>query len=132
MPPVRFASLLLLGLGSFVTGCSVPDVTFATDGAVHDVVAPLEAGLDAPASTDSDADAAADSASDVPGEAEPAYCVGPDGGTPPPNGLACCPGGMGEACAGECMAKACKACGNCIWPSVCCTNGANGTCKPYC
>jgi len=120
---MRFASLLLLGC--LAAGCSVPEVTFADDGggggSMRDAFEdrPTEAGADAPAETEASA-----------GDA--GYCVGPDGGTPPPNGLACCPGGMGEACAGSCLPKACMACGNCVWPSVCCTNGANGTCKPYC
>jgi hypothetical protein len=115
----------------------VPDVTFITDGGnAHEAATTSEPEMDAPASADvavdSTSDGAGDATSDGARDAGPAYCIGPDGGAPPPNGLACCPGGMGEACAGECMPKACLACGNCTWPSVCCTNGANGTCKPYC
>jgi hypothetical protein len=126
MRAMRLAWLLLLGC--MATGCGVPEVTFVDDaglGATHD------------AFEDRAAEAAAEASADATGDAESStgdagYCIGADGGTPPPNGLACCPGGMGKACAGECMAKACMACGNCPWPSVCCTNGANGTCKPYC
>jgi len=125
---MRSASLLLLGW--LATGCAVPEVTFVDDGrdgsthdAFEDRATEPEAG-------------APESAADAPESAADAgdggYCMGPDGGTPPPNGLACCPGGIGEACAGSCLPKACMACGNCTWPSVCCTNGANGTCKPYC
>ncbi|HTQ45477.1 MAG TPA: hypothetical protein VMI75_22115 [Polyangiaceae bacterium] len=133
---MRFASLLLLG--TLAAGCSVPEVTFTDDGgagATHDASEdrPAEAGTDAPADTEASAgDGNGGDGNGGDAGSEAGYCVGPDGGTPPPNGLACCPGGMGEACAGSCLPKACMACGNCIWPSVCCTNGANGVCKPYC
>lgn len=119
---MRFAVLALLGC--LATGCSVPEVTFVDDG---DAELGSDAGRDAPVAEASAPDAPAADAAD--GAAS--YCIGPDA-SPPPNGLACCPGGTGEACAGQCTAKACTACGTCTWPSVCCTNGGNGTCKPFC
>jgi hypothetical protein len=149
----------LLG-APLVAGCGVPAVTFYSADASEDRTA--SSGFDARpgADTANEADAAseadatetdakgdsdaagqddASTAADAPrdasaGDSAPAYCVGPDGGVPPPHGLSCCPGGQGKACAGECLPAACAACGPCQWPSgVCCTNtGAIGVCKPYC
>ncbi len=122
---MRVGSLVLAA--SLVAGCEVPSVTYYEADA-------SDASIVRPDASVRDTGAAADDASSE-GDT-PQYCVGPDGGVPPPNGLACCPGGHGEACAGQCQSKACQACeqsGPCTWPNgVCCTTGANGVCRPYC
>jgi hypothetical protein len=142
MGAMRFAALLLSVL--LTSGCAVPEVSFygadATDNAdASNVTDGERPGSDARPDVgdagvaDVQSYALTDGRSDAPeGGGDAGYCVGPDGGVRPPNGLACCPGGQGEACAGECKTKACTACLPCMWPMVCCTNGNNGVCKPYC
>jgi hypothetical protein len=129
---MRFASLPLAAV--VLAGCGVPAVTFVDADASNDAGATTgsDAGPDGDVAADAGADARqTEAGSDGSEGGAGDYCVGPDGGVPPP-GLACCPGGQGEACAGACMLKACRACEPCTWPNVCCTTGANGVCKPSC
>jgi hypothetical protein len=124
---MRFLALLIAA--PVIAACDVPDVNFY-DAAANDAVASLDAGPDVDGATDARDDT--DAASDGPaGDGFTGYCMDPDGGVPPPT-LGCCPGGNGEVCWGGCMVKACQACGACVWPNVCCTNGVNGVCKSSC
>jgi hypothetical protein len=122
---MRFACLVASAL--LATGCGVPEVAFLDAGSSRDATrdspgpdAPAEAEADAEGDANGDAADSGDAATDAPD-----YCRS-DSGAPP--GYACCAGGGGIVCSGNCNSQGCLKCVGCTWPSYCCTSGANGTC----